>query len=94
MFLVFNNGVAATADHIELDQTNRYIKTQPLTNCEWRTNNRRNLRILLGKTRSIQRNRISNFALCRYAKQKTLTDRMKYAFYLNLEKLKKQGFTV
>jgi len=26
MFLAFNNGIAATADHIELDETNRYIK--------------------------------------------------------------------
>lgn len=26
------------------------------------------------------------------AKQKNLTDRMKYAFYLNLEQLKKKGF--
>ena len=26
MFLAFNNGIAATADHIELDETGRYIK--------------------------------------------------------------------
>ena len=26
MFLAFNNGIAATADYIELDKTNRYIK--------------------------------------------------------------------
>lgn len=26
MFLAFNNGIAATADHIELDEENRYIK--------------------------------------------------------------------
>jgi len=26
MFLAFNNGIAATADHLELDETNRYIK--------------------------------------------------------------------
>lgn len=26
MFLAFNNGIAATADHIELDEKNRYIK--------------------------------------------------------------------
>lgn len=26
MFLAFNNGIAATADHIELDETKRYIK--------------------------------------------------------------------
>lgn len=26
MFLAFNNGIAATADHIELDETNRYIR--------------------------------------------------------------------
>ncbi|MDR1181905.1 MAG: AIPR family protein [Bacteroidales bacterium] len=26
MFFAFNNGIAATADHIELDETNRYIK--------------------------------------------------------------------
>jgi hypothetical protein len=26
MFLAFNNGIAATADYIELDETNRYIK--------------------------------------------------------------------
>ena len=26
MFLAFNNGIAATADHLELDATNRYIK--------------------------------------------------------------------
>ncbi|MDR2510929.1 MAG: AIPR family protein, partial [Bacteroidales bacterium] len=26
MFLAFNNGIAATADHLELDKTNRYIR--------------------------------------------------------------------
>ncbi len=26
MFLAFNNGIAATADHLELDETNRYIR--------------------------------------------------------------------
>jgi hypothetical protein len=26
MFLAFNNGIAATADHIELDETDRFIK--------------------------------------------------------------------
>jgi len=26
MFLAYNNGIAATADHLELDETNRYIK--------------------------------------------------------------------
>ena len=26
MFLAFNNGIAATADHIELDEENLYIK--------------------------------------------------------------------
>ena len=26
MFLAFNNGIAATADHLELDKTNRYVR--------------------------------------------------------------------
>jgi hypothetical protein len=26
VFLAFNNGIAATADHLELDKTNRYIR--------------------------------------------------------------------
>ena len=27
MFLAYNNGIAATADHIELDRTGHYIKS-------------------------------------------------------------------